>query len=155
VKNFLKYWLPVLIWLAVIFAGSTDILSAPHTSRLLIPFLRWLDPNISFAMLESIQLVIRKFGHLIEYAILAALLWRAFGAGTNLSARMSILFVAVWIVCAVFAATDEFHQSFVPSRTAAFGDVMIDTGGSLVALMICWMFGRKKSRVAANRQSKI
>lgn len=150
-KNFLRYWLPVLIWLGVIFIGSTGVMSAEQTSRFLVPFLRWLKPDILPETLALIHFFVRKLGHVSEYAILAMLLWRALRGGTRLQLRMSILIMVGWLLCGIFAATDEFHQSFVPSRTAAFGDVMIDTGGALVGLMICGMFGRKKSRVAANR----
>ena len=156
-KLFLKYWLPVLIWLAFMFIGSTDTFSAPHTSRFLVPFLRWLSPNISFAALESIQLIVRKFSHLSEYAILATLLWRALRSATNLRLKMSILFAGAWFACAVFAASDEFHQSFVPSREASAIDVLIDIGGAFFGLVICSMIAQRKSRrvFAANRQPKI
>src|SRR5438045_5204621 len=75
--RFVRYWMPAIIWMALIFVGSTDVLSAQHTSRFLVPFLRWLDPQISLAALAQIQFAIRKLGHLTEYAILAMLLWRA------------------------------------------------------------------------------
>ena len=75
-RTFLKYWLPVFIWLGVIFASSTDIFSAEHTPRYLVPFLRWLNPQISPSTIATIHLALRKLSHLTEYAILAALLWR-------------------------------------------------------------------------------
>src|SRR5215211_4881931 len=112
-RTFLKYWLPVFIWLGVIFAGSTDIFSAEQTSRYLVPFLRWLHPQISISTIATIHFALRKLGHLTEYAVLAALLWRALRSGTNLRAGMSTLFVGVWVACAIFAMGDEFHQSFV------------------------------------------
>jgi len=146
VKIFLKYWLLVLIWLGFMFIGSTDALSAPHTSRFLVPFLRWLDPNISVTTLESIQFIIRKLSHLTEYTILAALLWRALRGRTNLRLKMSILFSGAWFACAVFAASDEFHQSFVPSREASPIDVLIDIGGAFFGLVICSMIAQRKSR---------
>jgi VanZ family protein len=127
----------------LIFGGSTDVLSAQHTSRFLEPFLRWLNPDISHATIETIQLVIRKLAHTTEYAILAALLWRAFRGGTNLRLQMSRLFLIVWLICALFAASDEVHQLFVPSRMAAFGDVLIDMVGAFVGLVICWRFARR------------
>ena len=148
-KNFLKHWLPVLIWLGVIFLGSTDMLSAEHTSRFLVPFLRWIDPQISFATLNAIQLGIRKLGHLTEYAILAMLLWRALRSGTRWQMKMSILFLVAVLASAIFAASDEFHQSFVPSRTGSPNDVMIDICGALVGLVICWMFARPQTAIAA------
>ena len=46
-KFFLKYWLPLLIWLGVIFVGSTNVMSAEHTSRYIVPFLLWLKPGMS------------------------------------------------------------------------------------------------------------
>jgi len=143
-RSFLKYWLPVLIWVCLIFVGSTDVLSAEQTSRFLVPLLRWLDPQISVATIATIHFAVRKLGHLIEYAILAMLFWRALRRGTNLQMKISTLSASVWVVCAIFAATDEFHQSFVPSRTAASGDVMIDSIGAFVGLAICLMIAARK-----------
>lgn len=136
-KFFLKYWLPLLIWMTLIFIGSTDVLSAEHTSRFLVPFLHWLDPQISSAAINSIQIVIRKLGHLTEYAILATLIWRALRSAENGERSTLILFTVSLIGCAVFAASDEFHQSFVPSRTSSVNDVMIDIFGAGIALAIC------------------
>jgi VanZ family protein len=149
-RTFLKYWLPVFIWLGLIFAGSTDILSAEHTSRYLVPFLRWLDPQISVSTIANVHFALRKLGHLTEYGVLAALLWRALRNGTNLRARMSTLFVGVWVVCAIFAMGDEFHQSFVASRTMSLLDVIIDISGAVAGLAISVM-----SAVRANRKSGI
>ena len=143
-KSVLKYWLPVLVWLSLIFVGSTDVLSAEHTSRFLVPFLRWLNPDISLSAIDRIQIFIRKLGHVTEYAILAALLWRALRGGTNLRAKLSILFLAVAFACGVFAVSDEFHQSFVPSRTPSPHDVMIDICGALIGLAICWVFASRR-----------
>ena len=143
-KSFLKYWLPVLVWLGLIFIGSTDVLSAEHTSRFLVPFLRWLDPQISAAVLNSIQVVIRKLGHLTEYAILAILLWRALRRAAVWKSASSFLFAISLIGCAIFAASDEFHQSFVPSRTSSVKDVMIDICGATIGLVICIALGSRK-----------
>ncbi len=136
-RRFLKYWLPVLIWVGVIFVGSTDLMSTEHTSRIIAPVLRWLKPDISAEAIARVQFFIRKTAHVTEYAILATLLWRAFGRGTAWSIKKSILFVVAWVASAIFAASDEFHQSFVPSRTASPTDVMIDICGALIGLAIC------------------
>ncbi len=149
-RTFLKYWVPIFVWLGVIFAGSTDIFSTQQTSRYLVPFLRWLDPQISISTIAAIHFALRKLGHLIEYAVLAAFLWRALRNGTSMRAKMSTLFAGVWVVCAIFAATDEFHQSFIASRSASLLDVMIDTSGAVVGLAICVVFA-----AWANRKSEI
>jgi VanZ family protein len=168
VHPLVKYWAPVIGWMLLIFVASGDLMSSEHTSRFLTPFLLWLKPDISPQALAQIHLLVRKLGHIIEYAILAMLSWRALRRGTNRQMKMSpdpaqpddfvndgrpslvestsypwarrraIFFFGVWILCAVFAATDEFHQSFVVSRTAAYSDVLIDAAGALVGLLICW-----------------
>jgi VanZ family protein len=153
-RRFVRYWMPALGWMVLIFLGSTDVLSAEHTSRFLVPFLHWLDPHLSIAAIVSIQTVIRKLGHVTEYAILAVLLWRALRSGQNLRSRMAILFFAVSIACAIFAASDEFHQSFVPSRTASAHDVMIDTCGALIGLLICLAFAQMRAKKLAGAAVK-
>ena len=155
VRNLLKYWLPALIWLGVIFLASTDLMSAEHTSRFLGPFLRWLKPDVTADAIAKVQLFLRKVAHLTEYAILAALLWRAVYRGTNLKTRMSTVFVTASVVSILIAASDEFHQSFVSSRTASAGDVLIDMIGAIIGLMLGWSFTHRALRPLADRQSQI
>src|SRR5258707_5140970 len=112
--RFVRYWMPAILWMTIIFLGSSDMLSAEHTSRFLVPFLRWIDPQISFATLNAIQLGIRKLGHLTEYAILAMLLWRALRSGTRWQMKMPILFLVAALASAIFPASDQFHPSLLP-----------------------------------------
>ena len=76
-RPFFKYWLPVLIWMALIFSASGDSHSYEHSSRFVEPLLHWLFPQMSQARVEAIHHCFRKCGHLTEYAVLALLLWRA------------------------------------------------------------------------------
>lgn len=133
---FLKYWLPPLAWMIFIFAGSTDLLSAGHTSRFIGPFLRWFAPDVSDLMVASIQLVVRKLAHLSEYTILAALLLRALRRPG-----------AAFVVTAIYATVDEFHQSFVASRTGSPWDVAIDCAGALIGLALWTRLANRKSRI--------
>ncbi len=63
-KTFLRYWFPLLVWLTLIFVGSTDVLSGERTSLFMIPFLHRLFPHLLLPALERIELIIRKAGHL-------------------------------------------------------------------------------------------
>jgi VanZ family protein len=138
-------WVLLLAWMFLIFAGSTDLMSSHHTSRFLVPFLLWLDPHISFKTIELVQLIVRKAGHVTEYAVLATLLWRVIRHHWPLVRRKFWRPAAVALTVAViFAATDEFHQSFYPSRGATAHDGVIDTMGAIVGLLICWMFVRNR-----------
>jgi VanZ family protein len=142
VKLFLRYWLPFFAWITLIFVGSTDLMSAEHTSRFIVPFLRWLDPTISVETLMQAHFYLRKAAHVSEYAVLAALLYRAL-VNTALRGRVLLSAGIVLIVCGFYAITDEFHQSFVPSRTASARDVAIDSVGALFGLLVIHRFQRE------------
>jgi VanZ family protein len=121
--------------MAIIFAGSTDLMSADHTSRIIVPLLHWLFPTISGLTLLRVEFFIRKAAHVSEYAILAVLLYRAF-VHTVFQSRSALSAGIVLLSCAAYAASDEFHQSFVPSRTASLRDVMIDLCGATFAVVL-------------------
>jgi VanZ family protein len=144
-RFFLRYWLPVLLWLVVIFVGSSDLMSAEHTSRFIGPFLLWLKPDISTETLAQIHFFVRKAAHLTEYAILALLLCRAVLHGTNLKWSRPILFASAWTVCVLVAVGDESRQSFVASRGPSPWDVMIDAAGAIVGLLIYSRFAKRGS----------
>ncbi len=116
------------------FFGSTDAFSAEHTSRYLTPFLRWLDPDISSAAIARAHLLLRKTAHVTEYAILTGLLFRALRWSIGGFWRRAALALAPALI---FAPADEFHQSFVSSRTSSLGDVLIDYSGAIAGIVIC------------------
>jgi len=142
-KAFLQYWLPIIIWLALIFVGSTDLLSAEHISRIIGPLLHWLFPTISPVTSLRVQFFMRKLAHVSEYAVLAVLLYRAF-VHTALKGRRAVSAGLVLLLCAAYAATDEFHQAFVPSRTASLRDVMIDICGATLAVLLYWSIATRR-----------
>ena len=126
---------PVILWAALIFIGSSDLLSASHTSTFLIRPLRLLFPSASETTLNTIHFALRKLGHFTEYAILASLAARAFRTSSQPWLRQRWFWTALSFVI-VYALFDEFHQSFVPSRTASIYDSMIDMVGGLTALVL-------------------
>src|SRR4030095_278705 len=154
-KSFLKYWLPLLIWLGVILIGPTSVMSAEHTSRYIVPFLLWLKPGMSPKAIWIILVVARKCAHVIEYTVLALLLWRALRSVPALRTKTLMVFGAVLLACALFAASDEFHQTFVQSRTPSVRDVLLDVAGALLGLLIAASFARchpKKFRATTHSQ---
>src|SRR4051794_20189590 len=65
---------PMLAWMVVVFVASTDFGAESHTSRWLVPILRWFDPTLSHVAIERVHLIVRKAGHVTEYAVLAMLI---------------------------------------------------------------------------------
>ena len=94
-------------------------------------------------MILRVQFFMRKLAHASEYAVLAVLLYRAF-VHTALKARRALSAGLVLLLCAAYAATDEFHQSFVPSRTASLRDVMIDICGAMLAVILYWSIATRR-----------
>jgi VanZ family protein len=112
IKRGLFFWAPVVVWAGVIFAFSS--IPATPTSEI-----HWQD------------FIVKKSAHFVEYAILATLLFRALtgsGIERKRSGYLSILFSVL------YAASDEFHQSFTPGREATVRDVLIDTAGAVSAV---------------------
>jgi len=137
-RNVIKYWLPVAVWMVLIFTASGDANSGQHSSRILAPLLRWLFPDISPEMTDAVVFTARKCAHITEYAILALLTWRAFRNPQRADARpWSWLVVRhTMIVVILYAATDEFHQLFVPSREGKLLDVLVDTAGGVAGILL-------------------
>jgi VanZ family protein len=129
--------------MAIIFAGSTDLMSAEHTSRIIVPLLHWFFPTISPGTMIRVEFFLRKAAHVSEYAVLAVLLYRAF-VHTVFQSRRILSAGLVLLSCAAYAASDEFHQSFVPSRTASLRDVTIDLGGATLAVLLYWSIATRR-----------
>jgi len=124
----LRPWLPAIVWAMVIFWASTDMFSASRTSVIIIPFLRALFPHASSETIERLHYFIRKLGHFTEYFWLSLFLFRGM-RGENGGWQLRW---AIWalVIAAGYSALDEFHQSFVPSRTASPWDSLLDTTGA-------------------------
>ena len=124
-RRFIHYWLPVLVYLTVIFSLSAQ------------PNLR---PPVNFRNSDKVY-------HLLEYFGLTVLLARAFRAG--LAARPALLAAAgSWLLASLVAASDEVFQRSVPGRQSSVFDWAADTlGAALATGLIIWLT-RERRRVA-------
>lgn len=133
-RHYLKNWLPVVLWAALIFLFSSESFSSDHTGGVLAPSLHWIFPMWSADTVELVHLLLRKLGHLSEYFIFALLLTRALRAHENRALGAKQLFVPVGLT-ALYAISDELHQVFVPGRSASVVDVLIDVCGGLAGTL--------------------
>jgi VanZ family protein len=131
----IRRYAPLVIWMAFIFFASTGEFSASNTSRIIGPLLRWLFPNISEEQLTLAHSITRKVAHFVEYAILAWLAARAFTTSSRQALRHQWFLISLLLVV-VYSLSDEYHQSFVPSRTGSIYDSLIDISGGLAALLL-------------------
>ena len=154
--QWLKRWWPALVWAVAISLFSTGAFTAENTSRIILPILHWLLPHAAQATLFQIHHYIRKCAHFTEYFILSLLVLRAIRAGRPGTRFAWALLVVAIVIC--YASLDEFHQRFVPGRTAAVGDVLIDTSGGIaaqvvVALVILLGHVRERREIEAEQKA--
>jgi VanZ family protein len=136
------YWLPPLLWMAVLFLLSTDTFAAEHTREVLWHVFRGLALPVTDEQDILLHFLTRKAAHLTEYAILACLLLRAFRAGAAVRWHWR------WATCSLvlvtlYAGLDEYHQTYTQYRTGAVADSVLDMAGGLIALALVWLKRRK------------
>jgi VanZ family protein len=112
----MRAWLPVAAYMALIFYLS----SLPHPDEDL--------PKFLFEILGD------KVLHVIEYAVLAVLCYRAFRRAAGPSAAEYAVVLAI-AMASIYGATDEVHQAFVPFRTATWLDWVADTAGGMIGAL--------------------
>lgn len=116
--KFLKLWLPVFFWAGVIF----------YLSSL---------PQVTTGV-TTLDVLATKAGHLFEYFFLTLLLCRAL-KGT-FSLRQAYLIFWLFLLCTLYAISDEVHQFFVPSRLASSEDIIVDVFG--IGAFMIYRFSR-------------
>lgn len=135
----LSRYVPLILWIGVIFFFSSSQGSMSETSRIIRPILVFLFPDASPETISLYHGLIRKFAHFAEYAVLGLLSVRAF-VRSRLQNRP---FVVSILLALVIAVIDETTQSFNPERTGSAGDVLIDLAGACCAIAVLWLAGKR------------
>jgi len=147
-KQLLKTWIAALLWMMLIAIESTDWLSAQHTSRILYPLLHFLI-GLDLVRFEVWHHYIRKCGHFVGYFTLSFFLFRAWRATLRLpwAPRWALRWAAIaFFMSATVASLDEWHQTFIPSRTGAIRDVVLDSCAALTAQLLIFLYLSWKPR---------
>lgn len=150
----------VLAWMLVIFSFSAQPgeesadLSGGVSHLFMIIWnqifgLGWDDAKV-LAMTEIWDYPIRKLAHMTEFGILAVLIFVAIKYYAKIQTTKQRYFIA-WIATACYAATDEFHQLFVPDRSGNLFDVGVDSTGALIALVLVFAVSHLVERVRARK----
>jgi VanZ family protein len=146
-KRILKAWIPSAICLAIIAVESSDLGSSYHTGLILYPLFHFLF-NVDPVRFATWHMVLRKTGHFVGYFTLSAFLFRSWRATFP---RLSTRWCLQWATLAFFstslvAALDECHQTFLPSRTGALHDVVLDSAAALAAQITIYALATKTVR---------
>jgi VanZ family protein len=147
-KQLLKTWVAAALWMTLIAIESTDTFSAERTGRFLYPLLHFLM-GLDLARFEVVHGYIRKCGHFVGYFALSFFLFRAWRATLRLpwAPRWALRWATIAFFMSVLVASlDEWHQTFIPSRTGAFSDVVLDSFAALTAQLLIFLFLTLKPR---------
>lgn len=128
-----KYFIPAIIWMIFIFIMSHTVgtVSSQQSSFIADIITQYL--KIDYSLLTFI---IRKTAHMSEYAVLLLLLH--FGITKIYTHKYSLL-ISLFVTF-IYACSDEIHQLFIPGRSGQFTDVLIDTSGALIMLLIIYSY---------------
>jgi VanZ family protein len=113
-------WGPALAWMALIFYLSS----------------RSSLPRFGLAVPDT---AVEKGGHLTAYAVLAFFCWR----GVRRTPAPNHPPLWAFVVTALYGASDEWHQTFVPGRTGDVRDLIVDCIGALCSLGLAYVLTRK------------
>jgi len=136
-----------VLWLGCIGFFSTDAFSAEHSGRILRSIFRMLGHPLTLHQYALLNVLIRKSSHFLTYGFLGFLAFFSWRATFRRAASWSFMWSALAIALTLAAAAlDEFHQSFVPSRTSAGKDVLLDLlGGLFFQFLILAVTARRNS----------
>ena len=131
-----------MVWIGLIALESTDSFSSENTGSILYTLLTRLLGNIDFYKFLVFHHYLRKTGHVVGYGMLSLLLLRGWRATFDYTLLLRAALLS-WLGTACVAALDEWHQSYIPSRTGTVWDVALDSVAGVVFLVVAYFWLRR------------
>ncbi len=145
-KELLKCWIAAGLWILLIAIESTSYLSSANTSRFLYPFLHFLF-GLDYGRFLVFHHYLRKTGHFVGYFILSLLLFRSWRVTLPVSSPWALRWATLgFFMSSLVASLDEWHQTFIPSRTGTVRDVILDSTAALTAQIVILFLLRSRER---------
>ena len=134
----IKYWLPPLLWMGFLFPLWNRLLSSPVLYRLNFKFWEWLKGDISPYKIGLYYIYLRRFLHVIAYALMSFLIYRFFRSGDKRIWKNSRAGYTALITIG-YGCLDEILQSFLKPRNASFLDIVMDAIGTVAVLAVFYL----------------
>ncbi|MEH7418690.1 VanZ family protein [Neobacillus drentensis] len=134
-----KWWiLAAILWMAVIFAFTqVPYSTGSSTSSAIEKLFVALHINLDPSAIDFVNFIARKATHITVFGILAFLFFKSLEI-------YRFAYVLSWILTVIYAMSDEYHQSFMPGRTASIKDVFLfDSVGAFLVLLLTFFMVRK------------
>ena len=147
----------LVLWMGFIFSMSCE--NAEESSNTsgqtikvvlsTVPEFEKQPEEVKVNIIEELQFIVRKSAHFIGYMILGILASGLILQYENINKKYPLAF----LICVIYAISDEIHQLFVPGRAGQVRDVLIDSAGSLLGIIIVMAF--EKLLIKFNKKHKI
>ena len=147
----------LVLWMGFIFSMSCE--NAEESSNTsgqtikvvlsTVPEFEKQPEEVKVNIIEELQFIVRKSAHFIGYMILGILASGLILYYGNINKKYLLAF----LICVIYAISDEIHQLFVPGRAGQVRDVLIDSAGSLLGIIIVMAF--EKLLIKFNKKHKI
>ena len=147
----------LVLWMGFIFSMSSENAekssnTSGQTIRVVlsaVPGFEEQPEEVKVNIIEKLQFIVRKSAHFIGYMILGILASGLILYYGNINKKYLLAF----LICVIYAISDEIHQLFVPGRSGQVRDVLIDSAGSLLGIIIVMAF--EKLLIKFNKKHKI
>ena len=141
-----REWIPAIVWMILIAIESTPWLSSQNTGSVLSQVAGWLFGPLSSTRVNWFNTALREVGHVTGYGVLSWLLFRAWRATLRTSAAAwAISWASIAFLMTVAVATlDEWHQTFLPSRSGSIHDVYLDSSAALTVQFLLFIVLRRR-----------
>ena len=153
-------WLLCLLCMICIFSMSAqNAKQSDKTSsevikiilRITDPKFEELSPSEQQTKIDDMQGIVRKTTHFLIYALLGAL----FAQGYLCFSKTPLIVIPAAILsAALYASTDELHQTFIPGRSGELRDIVIDSSGAILGALVSYGITRLCARVKAKNGSR-
>lgn len=136
-----------MVWIGLICMESTDTFSSQNTGSLLYALITRFYRDINLYDFLIFHMYLRKAGHVVGYGMLSLLLLRGWRATLDPTrAWLGRVTLLSWLGTVLVASLDEWHQSYIPSRTGTWRDVVLDSIAGFVFLLIACFWLRRSER---------
>ncbi|MCI6763757.1 VanZ family protein [bacterium] len=139
-KRLVLAWTLLILWMLFIFIMSSfnGVMSSNQSGSIAT-----LIHNIfNISDTAKVSFIIRKCAHVSEFFILGILV-------INLVSKYNVkhIYLISFIICVLYASSDEFHQLFVPGRSGQVTDIFIDMIGTIFSLLVMYLFNKFRKKV--------
>ena len=147
----------LVFWMGFIFSMSCENAekssnTSGQTIRVVlsaVPEFEKQPEEVKINIIEKLQFIVRKSAHFIGYMILGILASGLILQYENINKKYPLAF----LICVIYAISDEIHQLFVPGRAGQVRDVLIDSAGSFLGIILVMAF--EKLLIKINKKHKI